>query len=291
MSQTNANRRRFRICVEPLELRELLSGSPSQHANMIGDASPETAVAITLHLGSSSAPAGDFVDLAPKHVVLTGQTSAGATVVVGKTLASGKFRTVAKTHAGHQGTYKFMINCGMGTTRFTAHVVGAAGVASSPTLSVTRANQAIVWNSIALQAVRTAQRAGPDASRVYAIVALSVYDAVNAIDPRVAHTATSRAAVFAGDLGRRGGRRRGGDRPGRPLPAVSRPCSVAELNATLSAIPAGRGRNLGIALGTSVANQILALRSHDGSNVKVQLRPGHGTRRLGADSSGLRPGR
>ena len=50
----------------------------------------------------------------------------------------------------------------------------------------------------------------------------------------------------------------------------------AELNATLSAIPAGRGRDLGVALGTSVANQILALRSHDGSNVKVNYVPGTG---------------
>jgi membrane-associated phospholipid phosphatase len=50
----------------------------------------------------------------------------------------------------------------------------------------------------------------------------------------------------------------------------------AELTATLAAIPEGRGRNLGIALGTSVADQILALRSHDGSNVKVNYVPGTG---------------
>ena len=50
----------------------------------------------------------------------------------------------------------------------------------------------------------------------------------------------------------------------------------AELNATLSAIPAERGRNLGVALGTSVANQVLALRSNDGSNAKVNYVPGTG---------------
>ena len=51
---------------------------------------------------------------------------------------------------------------------------------------MTRANQAIVWNSIALQAVRNAREQAPDSSRAYAIVAMSVYDAVNAIDPKYA---------------------------------------------------------------------------------------------------------
>ena len=49
----------------------------------------------------------------------------------------------------------------------------------------------------------------------------------------------------------------------------------AELNATLSAIPAARPRSRGRA-GQSVANQILALRSNDGSNAKVNYVPGTG---------------
>jgi hypothetical protein len=44
---------------------------------------------------------------------------------------------------------------------------------------------------------------------------------------------------------------------------------AAELTGTLSAIPTGRGRDLGIALGTAVAEQVLGLRSHDGSDVKI----------------------
>jgi hypothetical protein len=50
----------------------------------------------------------------------------------------------------------------------------------------------------------------------------------------------------------------------------------AELTATLSAVPAGPGRDRGIAPGTSVANQILALRSDDGSAAKVDYVPGTG---------------
>ena len=67
-----------------------------------------------------TAPAGDYVDVASEHVVLTGQTAPGATVVLRKTLASGKVRRVARTRADAQGTYRFVINCGMGTTPFTA---------------------------------------------------------------------------------------------------------------------------------------------------------------------------
>ena len=186
MFRTIAKRRHCRLGLEPLEARELLSGSSSSHAIIGGDATPEAAVSITLHLAGSTAPAGDYVDVASKHVVLTGQTVAGATVVLRKALASGKLRTVAKTHADAQGAYQFKINCGMGTTQLTAQVVEATGVASSTTLSVTRANQAIVWNSIALQAVRTADLQAPDASCAYAIVAISVYDAVNAVDPKYA---------------------------------------------------------------------------------------------------------
>jgi hypothetical protein len=44
--------------------------------------------------------------------------------------------------------------------------------------------------------------------------------------------------------------------------------------ATLSAIPAGRRRDRGIALGTSVAEQVRALRSHDGSSMNVHYIPG-----------------
>ena len=143
-----------------------------------------------------------------------------------KTLASGKLRTVAKTHADAQGAYQFKINCGMGTTPFTAQVVEATGVASSAILSVTRANQAIVWNSIALQAVRNADLQAPDSSRAYAIVAISVYDAVNAIDPKYASYGNVTAKVSKGTSADCGGGRRGGDRPGRPLPAARRPCSA-----------------------------------------------------------------
>ncbi len=151
------------------------------------------------------------------------------------------------------------------------------GAPSRASLSVTRSNQAIVWNSIALQAVRNAKEQAPDSSRVYAIVALSVYDAVNAIHPRYAEYGGVRAAVLPGTSA--AGRRRMPPAAETALTGLFPSQSAmlgAELTATLSAIPAGRGRDRGIALGTSVADQILALRSHDGSGVKVNYVPGTG---------------
>jgi hypothetical protein len=115
----------------------------------------------------------------------------------------------------------------------------------------------------------------PDSSRALVIVALSVYDAVNAIDPRYAEYGGVKAAVA----------------PGTSVAAAAASAAetvliglfpgqsamlAAEPTATLSAIPAGRGRDLGIALGTAVAEQVLALRSHDGSDVKIPYVPGNG---------------
>jgi membrane-associated phospholipid phosphatase len=261
--------------LELLEARELLSGNPLKHATRSADATPETAVAITLHLASSCAPAGDNVDVASKRVVLTGQTVPGATVVLRKSLASGKIRKVARTHADAAGTYRFALHCGMGTTPLSTHVIAATGAASSSIVPVTRANQAVVWNSIALQAVRNAHTQAPDSARDYAIVALSVYDAVNAIDPNYSMygdvtvkasqgTSAEAAAAAAAETAL------SGLFPGQAA------MFQAELDATLSDVPAGPARDLGIALGTSVANQILALRSNDGSNVKVNYVPGSG---------------
>ncbi len=275
MFRTITKRTPCRVGLEPLEPRELLSGGLASRANRGENSSPLAAVPITLQLASSTAPAGEFVDVASEHVVLTGQTAAGATVVLRKTLASGRPWTVATTHADAQGTYVFRIDCAVGTTQFSAQVVAATGIAGSATLSVTRANQAIVWDSIALQAVRNADLQAPNASRAYAIVAISVYDAVNAIDRKYASygdvtakvskgTCASAAAAAAAETALTG-----------LFPEQSAIFS-AELNATLPASPADRGRELGLALGTSVANQILALRSDDGSSTKVTYVPGTG---------------
>ena len=208
-------------------------------------------------------------------MVLSGQTTSHAMVVLRKEMASGKMQNVAATRTNAQGAYQFKINCGMGTTPFVAQVHDAAGIATSTTLSVTIANQAIVWNSICAPGGSHGSSPGADASRAYAIVAISVYDAVNAVSPQYASYGNVTATVSKGT-------------PADVAAAAAAETALvglfpqqasmltAELNATLAAIPGGNGRNLGVALGTSVANQILALRSNDGSNVKVTYVPGTG---------------
>jgi hypothetical protein len=64
---------------------------------------------------------------------------------------------IARARADARGVYWVAMHCTMGTTALIARVVNAGGPPSSTSLSVTRANQAIVWNSIALQAVRNAR--------------------------------------------------------------------------------------------------------------------------------------
>jgi hypothetical protein len=102
-----------------------------------------------------------------------------------------------------------------------------------------------------------------------AIVALSVYDALNAIDPRYAEYGGVKAAVAPGTSAAAAA----ADTALAGLFPSQSAMLAAELAATLSAIPAGRGRDPGIALGTAVAEQVLALRSHDGSDVKIPYVP------------------
>ena len=92
----------------------------------------------------------------------------------------------------------------------------------------------------------------PDSSRVHAIVALSVYDAVNAIDPKYAEYGGVTAKVSPGTSADAAAAAAAETALAGLFPSQSAMLN-AELTATLAAIPAGRGRNLGIALGTSVA--------------------------------------
>jgi hypothetical protein len=118
------------------------------------------------------------------------------------------------------------------------------------------------WNRLALDAIREARTAPPLAARNLAILHTALFDTVNTIDPeyqpfRVALRATENihtaAAVAAC-----------GQRVLSELyPAQARTFDLA-LQLTLSEIPAGRARTLGVGLGRHVADRILAWRRDDG---------------------------
>src|SRR5262249_17206753 len=119
------------------------------------------------------------------------------------------------------------------------------------------------WNHVTLDAIRTAGTSAPVASRILAITHAAVYDAVNALDrthevylvDALAHPRASPAAAAAAAAHR--------------ALVTFYPGQAAALDAqfvaSLATIPDGKAEDDGVALGQSVADQILALRQNDGS--------------------------
>src|SRR5262249_1962235 len=119
------------------------------------------------------------------------------------------------------------------------------------------------WNEATREAIRTAGTPAPAASRILAITHAAVYDAVNTLDrthevylvTALAHPMASREAAVAAAAHR--------------TLSVLFPTQTAALDAklvaSLATVPDGKSEDDGVALGRSVADQILALRQNDGS--------------------------
>ncbi|MCW6052205.1 phosphatase PAP2 family protein [Lyngbya sp. CCAP 1446/10] len=132
-------------------------------------------------------------------------------------------------------------------------------------------NPILDWNGVMLNAVRTANSAPPQASRNMAMVQAAVYDSVNSISKKYspyrisidAPAGTSpEAATAAAAL--------------RVLVSLY-PAQAATFNeayaSSLAKIPDGKSKEDGIALGQQVADQIIALRSADGTKTEVPYIP------------------
>lgn len=129
------------------------------------------------------------------------------------------------------------------------------------------ADPVIEWNNVLLDAVRATSTPPPRASRAMAIVQTSIYDAVNAIDrthaPYLVDTVPKpksdmNAAIAAAAH--------------TTLSALFPTQSLAfdaAYAAALDAIPDGPNEDDGVTLGELVANEILAVRSTDGSDQVV----------------------
>src|SRR5262245_12458652 len=123
----------------------------------------------------------------------------------------------------------------------------------------------IQWNDILRDAVRTAGSPPTFASRNMAITQAAVYDAVNALDRThevylvdvLAHPQASREAAVAAAA----------HRALVGLYPAQAPALDVKLAASLATIPDGKAEDDGVALGRSVAEQILALRQFDNSGV------------------------
>ncbi|MEG4014798.1 MULTISPECIES: chemotaxis protein CheB [unclassified Microcoleus] len=132
-------------------------------------------------------------------------------------------------------------------------------------------NPILDWNGVMLNAVRTGNTAPPQASRNMAMVQAAVYDSVNSISKKYspyrisidAPAGTSpEAATAAAAL--------------RVLVSLY-PAQAATFNeayaSSLAKIPDGKSKEDGIALGQKVADQIITLRSTDGTKTEVPYTP------------------
>jgi hypothetical protein len=150
----------------------------------------------------------------------------------------------------------------------------------------------IQWNDILRDAVRTASSPPTIASRAMAITQAAVYDSVNALDrtheaylvDALAHPKASREAAVAAAA----------HRALVALYPTQTAALDARLAASLAAIPDGKAEDDGVALGRSVADQILALRQNDGSGVVLppylgSLAPGKWRPTPPASLPGLHP--
>ena len=154
------------------------------------------------------------------------------------------------------------------------------------------ADMVVQWNEIARAAVLTAGTPGPAVARVMAITQAAVYDSVNALDrshevllvDALAHPGASREAAVAAAAH-------------RALVAIY-PGQIAALDVKLAAaldtIPDGKAEDDGVALGRSVADQVLAIRQNDGSGVVLppylgSTEPGQWRPTLPSNAPGLLP--
>ena len=133
-------------------------------------------------------------------------------------------------------------------------------------------DEVTMWNSVTLNAIRATGTPPPRASRALGMMHAAVFDAINSIDrvyqpyavnvlapggaSREAAVAQSAHDVLVGLF---------------PTQAAT---FGAALTSSLNAIPNGQSKLDGIALGSSVASQIIALRSADGASANPAYTPG-----------------
>lgn len=140
--------------------------------------------------------------------------------------------------------------------------------------SVAADNPALLWNEVALAAIRADNTAPPKAARALAIVHTAVFDAVNAVTPRYApyHYGTpapagtdpQAAALAAGETAL------------AALFPAQKATFEKVLAAQLRLLADTLGKDQGVTVGTAAAQDILAFRQADGSATPGTFTPGTG---------------
>ena len=140
------------------------------------------------------------------------------------------------------------------------------------TAGAVHADEVTYWNSVLLQAIRTSSTPPPRPSRGMAMMHTATFDAVNSLGNQylpylrsysVTPDASGEAAVAQASR----------DVLVSLFPSQQATFDTA-LAARLAAIPAGPGRDAGVALGAMAAAGILNLRANDNSDLDVPHSPG-----------------
>jgi hypothetical protein len=140
------------------------------------------------------------------------------------------------------------------------------------TASAARADEATYWNSVLLQAIRTSSTPPPRASRSMAMMHTAAFDAVNSLGNQYSPYLQS-YSVTPGASGEAAVAQASRDVLVSLFPSQQATFDTA-LSARLAAIPAGPGRDAGVALGAMAAAGILNLRATDNSDLVVTDSPG-----------------
>lgn len=221
----------------------------------------------TFDLAPASNPFGDGT-VTESTATLIGATSPGATVEL---IGLGR-----STVAGSDGSFLFAdVPLQVGENPLTARATDLAGNSSTSSRTVVRVvmDAALTWDRLATDAAAAAGMEATNASRAYALTALAMYDAVNAVTGAPGYEvsvpspagASAEAAVAAA---------------AHDVLMYLFPAQGATLDAALARSLAGIGvsksRDDGAMVGRAVAVAVIARRDGDGWDAYVPYTPGTG---------------
>ena len=224
---------------------------------------------ITLRVNQDSDPVGSG-NLFQADALVDGYAPPFSTIWLAQGLKPGYFTNVAR--ADGTGHYAFLAPVGFGTTVLQAFAENPLQDYSRiETVTVTRGNAIVAWDSIALRAIQNQNLSSPEAARDLAILHSAQYDAVAAVDfPKSAYrvhvTAPKGASAEAA-----------ADSAASTVLTALFPSQAQSFtlayNAAVAGLPKTPSITSGLALGREVANQTLAGRANDGSSAAVGLAP------------------
>jgi len=151
----------------------------------------------------------------------------------------------------------------------------ATTLAQTPKVQAPNASNVVLdWNQTAIKVTQAASAPSTSQYRALAITHAAIFDAVNAIDRRYTTYAVDIKAPAGASI------EAAAAAAGHGVLTRLYPSQQADIDkalaATLEKIPEGQAKTDGINIGKQIAEKLVALRSQDGSDAKVDYKPGTG---------------